>query len=153
MRSYRISKTLIVQNRFQWANNQNGETISFEGGPMLKVRFLFASLMFFVSQGAYADGHEAFIVGTGSAQCGKVLNDLEANPAMRDELIHWMHGFLSAYNSERFHQGLPILNLEDNQGQYLWLIDWCKENPLGLVWAGVAFLYQELVTTHFLDSD
>lgn len=65
--------------------------------------------------------------------------------------VQWMQGFLSAINYFNRQSGTYV-NLEDNDGQWLWLKNYCSEYPLQKVLVGVQVLYEHLATSQGLPS-
>ena len=70
-------------------------------------------------------------------------SDAQAEEFMRFVYMAWAQGFMSSINwSSRVES--TYVNLEDGDGQWLWLKNWCNENPLKPVFLGVHNLYQHL---------
>ncbi len=76
----------------------------------------------------------------GGADCGEWFNQ-KKNPTAR----LWLTGYLSGLNAALAKGGVDPLNKFNSMEQaYLWMNNYCKENPLKGIQAGANALYREL---------
>lgn len=99
-----------------------------------------------VFTGSKATGEELVLVGAGLSSCGTLIADVSDSDTETKEFltglyVQWMQGFMSAINYFNRESG-TYLNLEDHDGQWLWLKNYCNEHPLHKVIIGVQILYQ-----------
>ncbi len=76
----------------------------------------------------------------GGADCGQWFNT-QKNPSAR----LWLTGYLSGLNAALAKGGVDPLNkLNSMEQAYLWMNNYCKENPLKGIQGGANVLYREL---------
>ena len=88
------------------------------------------------------------IMGAGTQSCGKYLQYRESkNDAETYEILHWVLGYISAYNEyvDTSEDGITAVT-GTTPSSFLkpWLDKYCSENPLKNPYRGVSQLIKEL---------
>lgn len=83
------------------------------------------------------------LAGVGSVSCGKMIAHVSDHD-LKSVYVGWMQGFMSSINWFRVMDA--NVNLSDNEGQWLWLKNYCNEKPLERVVVAVLLLYEKLAT-------
>ena len=98
-------------------------------------------------------GAKLAVAGAGAASCGKFIavND----ESSRRLFFMWAQGFLTGLNMQHIFEqsNLGSTDLQDHNGQKLWLENFCRENPLESYWIAVTTLWQTLREKQGLDPD
>ena len=104
-------------------------------------RALLLAFTLFTSVQAWSSDKDGYYVAHSPPPCGKYI---EARQNGADLWAKWwITGYLTAYN-ERTPDTVDIAGDTDRTGIYLWLENWCKENPLKTVGNGMDALMVEL---------
>lgn len=103
------------------------------------------SLALLLVAGAEAAAEEAILAGAGALSCGEMLRDVSETANMKSTYASWMQGFMSALNYLNAAKKSVHIDLNYDEGQWVWLKNWCNEHPLELVAYGVDDLYVELI--------
>ncbi len=93
------------------------------------------------------------IVGTGALSCGKFI--AEDDWSTRASFFTWAQGYLSGLNVKYFLDvSAPgSTDLQDTDGQKVWLLNYCRENPLDLYFGAVNYLWAALREQQGLERD
>ena len=91
----------------------------------------------------FASSDAATIVGAGTGTCGSWLQDRQENYGAK---LHWLQGFLSAYNFYVYSGRNPegIFAGIDHNAIAAWMDNYCRENPLSSPSDGALRLIKEL---------
>lgn len=101
--------------------------------------YMFALLLFLISP-VYAN-EQLTIRGAGAVSCGKYLEG-QKNAVLTE--TSWVQGFLSGMNVADAVIGKQMISLPDLESINLYMINYCKENPLENAYLGSMNLYIEL---------
>jgi hypothetical protein len=85
--------------------------------------------------------------GVGLNACRDMLSVIGNNEGQAQFTFRsWSQGFMSALNRSRYSNGLGIVNISDSEGQWLWLQNYCRDNPLESFLNASYTLFEELRT-------
>ncbi len=86
------------------------------------------------------------IAGAGTVSCGEMLSAISDERQLEFTFQSWSQGFMSALNRSRYSNGLDTVDISDNEGQWLWLQDYCRDNPLVSFLIASNRLFEELMS-------
>ena len=93
------------------------------------------------------------IVGAGAMSCGKLIAVDERD---RGYFFTWAQGYLTGLNVKYLFNdpsGFGSTDLQDRDGQKLWLENYCRENALDTYWSAVNQLWAALRERQGLERD
>jgi len=93
------------------------------------------------------------IAGPGAMSCGKFI--AEDDWSSRAVFFTWAQGYLTGLNVKYFFDvSAPgSTDLQDTDGQEVWLLNYCRENPLDLYFGAVNNLWAALREQQGLERD
>ena len=93
------------------------------------------------------------IVGAGAFSCGKFIAGDDWSS--RAVFFAWAQGYLSGLNVKYFLDvsASGSTDLDDTDGQKVWLLNYCRENPLDLYFSAVNSLWVALREQQGLERD
>jgi len=84
------------------------------------------------------------LTGAGTRSCGQIIADLEKDEFLTSMYQSWIAGFLGGLNAgPRLGDDVGI-DVSDYEGHWLWIRNYCAENPLNQVWEAAWLLFREL---------
>ena len=111
---------------------------------MNKLTIAFLLLLFFtISTPVMAADSDGQFVGLGAPSCGEWVEARNENQAQATAFKSWVLGYFTAYNAQT-QNVLNILGKTDRESSFLWLDQYCLENPLKLLVSGTILLTTEL---------
>ena len=89
------------------------------------------------------------VTGAGASSCGTMLTALDNPDATLGDISRigyrqWLQGYLSGLNAPLADSSNVPVDLDDPEGEWLWLKQYCEDNPLDSVWVGADALWKEL---------
>ena len=93
-----------------------------------------------------AQSESGGIVGAGALSCEQMLSHLSEVQTEAAEVVYqaWVHGYLSGLNILQFYMERNNANVVDGGGNWLWVQNYCRNNPLEDVAQATIELFNEL---------
>ncbi len=84
------------------------------------------------------------IKGSGTGSCGEWVEERKQNTY--HATLHWMQGFISAYNEFVYSGRNPdgVFGNADLKAIAVWMDNYCQQNPLSSPYNGTVLLIKEL---------
>ena len=84
------------------------------------------------------------IKGAGAMSCSQWVEERRQNTYA--EPLHWILGFISAYNQYVYSGNNPngIFGSADYKAIAVWMDNYCQQNPFGNAYKGITLLTEEL---------